>query len=129
MPSCKELVKIVLGPEAASKISKVPLSAYTISHQVSDISSDTEVILWEKINVSKKFSLQINKSTGISGLAQLIANIRYNDGDIITRNFFFCKELQSKQLVMRYFMFLTNIFAKMDCSGRTVLVSAQMVCQ
>jgi hypothetical protein len=30
MPVCTEMVKIVLGPEAAREISKVPLSADTI---------------------------------------------------------------------------------------------------
>jgi hypothetical protein len=80
MPTCKEMVKIVLGPEAASEISKVPLSANTVSRRVSNLSSDIEVILRGKINLSRKFSLQIHESTDISGYAQLIANIRYIDG-------------------------------------------------
>jgi hypothetical protein len=42
-----EVVQIFLGPEAASEISKVPLSADTFSHRVSDKSSDIEVILWK----------------------------------------------------------------------------------
>jgi hypothetical protein len=40
MPACKEMVKIVLGSEAASEISAVPLSADTISRRVIDMSSD-----------------------------------------------------------------------------------------
>ena len=38
MPACKEMVKIVLGLEAGTEISKIPLSADTISHRVSDLS-------------------------------------------------------------------------------------------
>jgi hypothetical protein len=57
------------------------------------MSSDNKVILREKINLSRKFSLQIDESIDISGHAQLIANIRYNNGDLIISSFFFCKEL------------------------------------
>jgi hypothetical protein len=60
------------------------------------MSGDTEVILREKINVRRKFSLQIDESTDISGDTQLITNIQYVDGDIITSNFFSCKELPER---------------------------------
>jgi hypothetical protein len=43
-----------------------------------------------------KFSLQTDESTGIDGHAQLISNIWYIDGDIITSNLFFCKELSEQ---------------------------------
>lgn len=49
MPAWKEIVKIVLGPEAAREISKVSVSANTAVCQVIDISSDNEVILREKV--------------------------------------------------------------------------------
>lgn len=96
MPACKEMVKIVLGLEAATEISKIPLSADTISHRVSDISSDIEDIMKEKIKSSRKFSLQIDESTDIGGHAQLLSYIRYVDGDVIATNFFFCKELPER---------------------------------
>ncbi|XP_067131376.1 SCAN domain-containing protein 3-like [Centruroides vittatus] len=76
MPVCKEMVKIVLGSEAASEISKIPLSDDTISRRVIEMSSDIEDIMKEKINSSRKFSLQIDESTDISGRAQLLAYIR-----------------------------------------------------
>jgi hypothetical protein len=60
------------------------------------MSSDTEVFWGENINVSRIFFLQIDESTYISYHAQLIANIRCIDGDIITSNFFFCKELPDR---------------------------------
>jgi hypothetical protein len=41
-------------------------------------------------------------------------------------NFFFCKALQSEKMDMRYFVLLTNIFAKINFSARTVLMSTQM---
>ncbi|XP_067131372.1 zinc finger BED domain-containing protein 5-like [Centruroides vittatus] len=96
MPVCKEMVKIVLGSEAASEISKIPLSDDTISRRVIEMSSDIEDIMKEKINSSRKFSLQIDESTDISGRAQLLAYIRYIDGNVIATNFFFCKQLPER---------------------------------
>ncbi|XP_023226698.1 zinc finger BED domain-containing protein 5-like [Centruroides sculpturatus] len=96
MPACKEMVKIVLGSEAASEISKIPLSADTISRRVIEMSSDIEDIMKEKIKSSGKFSLQIDESTDISGHAQLLAYIRYIDGNVIATNFFFCKQLPER---------------------------------
>jgi hypothetical protein len=95
MPVCKGRVKITPGPNAASAVSEVSLSADTISRPFTDMSRDMDVILREKKNNRKrKFSLQIYVSANISGHAQLIANIRYIDGDTVTSNFFSCKELQ-----------------------------------
>jgi hypothetical protein len=85
---------------------------------------DTELSLKEKL-ISKNFCLQTDKNTDIIGLAQLIANIRYVDGDCITNNFL-CKGPLCKQMAMRYFMPLMNIYVKMDITGRTVLVCAAM---
>ncbi|PNF33765.1 hypothetical protein B7P43_G10211, partial [Cryptotermes secundus] len=61
-----------------------------------DMSSDTEAIMKEKINSSQKFSLHIDESTDTSGHAQLLAYIRYIDGDVIATNFFFRKELPER---------------------------------
>jgi hypothetical protein len=99
MPACKEMMKIVLRSEAASEISTIPLSADTISRRVINMSSDIETIMKEKINSSQKFSLQIDESTYISSYTQLLAYIRYIDGDVLVSTnffFFFCKELPER---------------------------------
>jgi hypothetical protein len=54
--------------------------------------NDIEVILRGKI-VLRNFSVQIDKSIGTSGNAELIANIWYSDGDLI-RSTLFCNEIQ-----------------------------------
>ena len=93
LPACKAIVIEMLGPEAAKEIAKVPLSDNTISRRIDDMSADIENVVLEKIRISKKFALQLDESTDISGHAQLLANARFVDGDIIRENFFFCKIL------------------------------------
>ena len=60
------------------------------------MSADIESIVLEKMRISGKFALQLDESTGISGNAQLLANVRFVDGDVIRENFRFCKSLPEK---------------------------------
>lgn len=96
LPACKAIVEEMLGPEAAKEIAKVPLSNNTISRRINDMSADIESVVLEKIHSSEKFALQLDESTDISGHAQLLANVRFVDGDAIRENFFFCKALPEK---------------------------------
>jgi hypothetical protein len=45
------------------------------------MSNDIELNVKEKLSVSKMFSLQLDESCDISGHAQLIAYIRYTEGE------------------------------------------------
>ncbi|XP_077421844.1 zinc finger BED domain-containing protein 5-like [Vanacampus margaritifer] len=96
LPACKAIVNEMLGPEAAKEIAKVPLSDNTISRRIDDMSADIESVVLEKIRISEKFALQLDESTDISGHAQLLANVRFVDGDAIRENFLFCKVLPEK---------------------------------
>lgn len=60
------------------------------------MSTDIENDILEKIRISRKFALQLDKSTDISGHSQLLANVRFVDGDAIRENFLFCKALPEK---------------------------------
>lgn len=71
MPASKKLVEIVLGPDVANKIWKTPpVLVDIIGRQVSDMSSDIEDIMKEKINSNETRSLQSDESIDISGHTQ-----------------------------------------------------------
>ena len=57
------------------------------------MSVDIETIVLEKIRIGKHFSLQLDEYTDLSKNAQLLANVRFVDGDTIRENFLFCKTL------------------------------------
>jgi hypothetical protein len=71
MPTCKERVTFVAGPEAASEISELPLSADTTRRRIYNLLSDIKVNFRRKNIISGEVSFFI----GISGHAQLTANI------------------------------------------------------
>ena len=91
LPACKAIVNEMLASDAAQEITKVPLSNNTIARRIDDMSADIESIVLEKMRISGKFALQLDESTDISGHAQLLANVRFVNGDAIRENVRFCK--------------------------------------
>lgn len=96
LPACKAIVNEMLGSEAVKEIAKVHLSDNTISRRIDDMSADIESVILEKICIAEKFALQLDECTDITGHAQLLANVRFVDGDTIRENFLFCKALPEK---------------------------------
>ena len=118
LPAHKTIVNEMLGPDAAKEITKVPLSDNTIAKRIYGMSADIESIVLEKMCISRKFALQLDESTDISGYAQLLANVRSVDGDAIRENFLFCKALPEKKKTRG------NISNKEDLRGENAQVSA-----
>ncbi|KAM9319784.1 zinc finger BED domain-containing protein 5-like [Gastrophryne carolinensis] len=93
LPACKAIVNEMLSPDSAKELA---LSDNTIARRIDDMSVDIETVVLEKVRISKKFALQLDESTDISGHCQLLANVRFVDGDAIRENFLFCKALPEK---------------------------------
>ncbi len=91
MPACKMIVRTMLG-EAKSELSKVPVSYNTISLRVDDLYNDISSTLSEILQ-NTNFALQVDESTDITGKAQLLAFVRFENEDEIMENYFCCKEL------------------------------------
>ena len=83
----------MLGPDAVQEVTKVLPSDNTTSRRIDDMSVDIESIVLEKIRIGRHFSLQLDKYTDISKNVQLLANVRFVDGNTIRENFLFCKTL------------------------------------
>ncbi len=92
IPACKIIVTTVLGEETESELSKVPVSDNTISRLVDDLSNNIPGILPEKLQ-NNNFALQVDGSTDITGKAQLLALVRFENEGEIMENYFCCKEL------------------------------------
>ena len=93
LPACKIIVKEMLGPNAVAEVAKLPLSDNTIARRIENMSVAIKNSIMEKVRIGRRFALQVNESTDISGQAQLLANARFIDGKAIKDIFLFRKRL------------------------------------
>ncbi|VVC39621.1 Ribonuclease H-like domain,HAT, C-terminal dimerisation domain,Domain of unknown function DUF4371 [Cinara cedri] len=95
LPAAKEIVRCVLGDKAAKEIEKVSLSNDTVKRRIDDMSSNIKEKILLYVKDCNFFALQIDESTDIANMAQLIVFIRFDRNDEIIEEFLFCKPLQT----------------------------------
>ncbi|GFS30841.1 zinc finger MYM-type protein 6 [Trichonephila inaurata madagascariensis] len=76
-PASKDICRELLGEAAVEKIAHVPLSADTVTRRIEEIAKDIEAQLFERINASPWYALQVDESTDIDNKAILLAYVRY----------------------------------------------------
>jgi len=74
-PCVKDIVECMLDGKAVEIVGTVHLSNNTISRQIGDLAEDVKAPLLSRIKCTK-FSLQMDESTDVAGLAILTFNIR-----------------------------------------------------
>ncbi|GFY47476.1 zinc finger MYM-type protein 6 [Trichonephila inaurata madagascariensis] len=77
LPATKDICRELLGEAAVEKIAHVPLSADTVTRHIEEIAEDIEAQLFERINASPWYALQVDESTDIDNKAILLAYVRY----------------------------------------------------
>ncbi len=71
-------------PEFESEIKMIPLADNTIGRRIQDMDQDIKMKLKDIFaNDNKMFTLQLDESTNVSGLAQLLIFIRFIHNNII----------------------------------------------
>ena len=92
-PAALRMANIMLGTAAKDKLSLVPLSNDIVKNRIDDISENILHQVVADLKASHtKFNLQLDETTDIANLSQLIAFVRYVTGDKINKEFL-CKHL------------------------------------
>ncbi|XP_068246786.1 SCAN domain-containing protein 3-like [Palaemon carinicauda] len=94
LPACSAIVKTMFGGEAEKEVRKIPVSDSTISRRIHDMSADIEETVCTSVKESEMFALQVDESTDIGGMAQLLIFVRYIHDVKIVNQIFCCKELK-----------------------------------
>nr|ABF20543.1 transposase [Aedes aegypti] len=93
LPALKETVSIMFGPKFAQEIESIPLSNNTVARRIEDLSGWVENELVERIKASTHFSLQLDESTDVEGLSQLIVFVRYFWKEDVHEEMLFCEPI------------------------------------
>ncbi|CAI6358915.1 unnamed protein product [Macrosiphum euphorbiae] len=120
-PACKEMVRIMIGNEAALEIDKIPMSNDTVSRRICCMSTDIKELVIEKMKNSR-FTLQVDDSTSSDGKCYMIGFVRFVDDNAIISQFLCLKEFKKNTRgkdifnTIDYF-FENNGISWSDCVG------------
>jgi zinc finger BED domain-containing protein 5/7/8/9 len=110
-PAIINTVENVLGKEAAKPFTALPLSATTVKRRVVNISEFLENEIVQKVRASPSFSLQLDESTDVADLSELLVYVRYLYEHKIEENMLFLKPFKTTttgldifEMVNTYFM-------------------------
>ena len=106
--SCCAIVRTMFGPEFELEVRKIPLADNTIGRRIQDMSEDIKLQMKDIFQDDKIFSLQLDESTDVSGLAQLLVFIRFIQNDKIIEQLLCCLELPMRTRG-------EDIFRTVDC--------------
>ncbi|KAK2708841.1 hypothetical protein QYM36_014461 [Artemia franciscana] len=93
LPALVKVSEIMFDTKTATALQSIPVSNNTISRRIEDIASDIVMQVIEQIKLTKMSALQLDESTDVSGEAQVIVFVRYQDCSDIRENILFCQNL------------------------------------
>ncbi|KAK2714588.1 hypothetical protein QYM36_008970 [Artemia franciscana] len=112
LPALVKVSEIMFDTKTATALQSIPVSNNTISRRIEDIASDIVMQVIEQIKLTKMFALQLDESTDVSGEAQVIVFVRYQDCSDIRENILFCQNLQSRTTGEELFKVIDKFFAE-----------------
>ncbi|CAM5113874.1 unnamed protein product, partial [Eretmochelys imbricata] len=77
LPAAKEFAFIICGEKTAKQLDCVPLSNDTVSRRIQHMAANVKDILVKHMNNSRYSALQLDETTDIAVVANLLAYIRY----------------------------------------------------
>ena len=116
-PCILESVKLVLVEKASQTMKQISLSSNdTIITRIHEMSDNIKSKVLCKIDFSPVFALQLDESTDISNLSQLLVYVRYVADERINEKFLFCQPLETTSKTVDVFQMLIEFFDKTELS-------------
>eukprot|EP00102_Acyrthosiphon_pisum_P013648 XP_008183307.1 PREDICTED: zinc finger BED domain-containing protein 5-like [Acyrthosiphon pisum] len=75
LPAIKDAVGVMFGDKSSKDVEMIPLSNDTVERRINEMSQWTEDELIQRVRKSSFFSLQLDESTDVQGLCQLLCCI------------------------------------------------------
>ena len=107
---------LVLEEKASQTMKQISLSNDTIKSRIHAMSDNIKSKVLSKIDSSPVFALQLDESTDISNLSQLLVYVRYVADERINEEFLFCQPLETISKAVDVFQMLIDFFDKTELS-------------
>lgn len=95
LPAAKDLVSTIIGDKEGKQLDVVSLSDNTVSRRISNMALNVKDILLKKVNSSKYFAIQVDETTDVANLAQLLCYVRYEEKYSVGEDMLFCETLSA----------------------------------
>uniref|UniRef100_A0A8C9RPX8 Zinc finger BED domain-containing protein 5-like n=1 Tax=Scleropages formosus TaxID=113540 RepID=A0A8C9RPX8_SCLFO len=93
LPAAKDICQVMFGESFAQQIGDIPLSNNTVSYHISDMANDIEEQLLANIMQSQYYAFQLDETTDVAGLTQLLTYLRYIKNGNTEEDILFCRSL------------------------------------
>lgn len=93
LPAIKDAVGVMFGDKSSKDVEMIPLSNDTVERRINEMSQWTEDELIQRVRKSSFFSLQLDESTDVQGLCQLLVFIRYIWNNGPHKDMLFCEPI------------------------------------
>ena len=100
------------GRKTSQTMKQISLSNDTIKSQIHEMSDNIKSKVLSKIDSSPVYALQLDESTYISNLSQLLVYVRYVADERINEEFLFCQSLETTSKAVDVFQMLIDFFDK-----------------
>jgi zinc finger BED domain-containing protein 5/7/8/9 len=112
MPSIIEVASIMCGEKMSSIFHSIPCSNDTVNRRIGEMADDVIQQVVDKIIIAKKFTVQLDTSTYVSGEVQLIVIVRFADENDIVEHILLCKTMAERTTGKEIFSIIDNFFQK-----------------
>jgi hypothetical protein len=109
LSAAADMAGTMLGEKAQKTIQTMHLSNNTVSRHISDMVGDVLKQLLLRIQASEFYALQLDESTDVEGLAQLLVYVCHIYGGSIKEDILFCKPLEPGQQDRTFFKYWTAL--------------------
>lgn len=90
------MVTCMIGEREAKRLDMIPVSNNTVSRRIDTMSEHILTTLVTRIKESEFYSLQVDESTDVANLANLLVYIHYLFEATVHEDFLFCKPLATR---------------------------------
>lgn len=120
-PCMIEAARLVLDRNCVNKLNQISLSDNTVKQRIHDMSQDIKLQVVEKIRKSPFFAIQLDETTDVSQLSQLLAYARFVSENQIEEEFLFCKPLTTTAKAEDVMNIVSNFFQEENLSWEKLI--------